>query len=256
MTPNVQAAGPEEACFGFRDVESPNGAWDQVPLTLQDVLHPRLGDKIAHSPLHNRDRDHLFQVFRFKLRGPAHAFAASNLLIDLGLEGVPPVCPDAGCFVGLDHPPDLAASVFRLKPSGGRCLALVEIASPWTRLLDTGIKLDLYHRAEVPLYAVIDHETTEAPRVLRAFRWTPDRYEEMVLEDGWLPMPFLGLSLGMIAGQVACRDLVSGRVIPDHAMASARLDALRRSEAEAREAALRRELDALREQLARLQPPA
>jgi colicin import membrane protein len=59
--------------YGWRDVAQtrPDGsvAWERVPLTLEDVLHPREGDGIPENTRHNDERDYLKNVFRSRLAG-------------------------------------------------------------------------------------------------------------------------------------------------------------------------------------------
>lgn len=54
--------------YGWRYVERelPAGgvAWEQVPLTLEDVLHPQEGDQATHSDLHQRFCVYLYTVFQ------------------------------------------------------------------------------------------------------------------------------------------------------------------------------------------------
>src|SRR5688572_18666539 len=54
--------------YGWRYVERvlSNGSVrvEQIPLTLEDVLHPQEGDQVTHSDLHQRVCVYLFNVFR------------------------------------------------------------------------------------------------------------------------------------------------------------------------------------------------
>ena len=57
--------------LGWRDVcvTLPDGSteWDRVPLTLEDVLHPQLGDHQVLGDPHNIDRNYLQDVLKSRL---------------------------------------------------------------------------------------------------------------------------------------------------------------------------------------------
>ena len=77
---------------------------DQVPLTLEDVLFPEVGDFIVQSTPHNRDLMYLKSVCDSRLAGDPHAEVFSDCRVDWNLPGVRPLGPDIAVFTGLtDH---------------------------------------------------------------------------------------------------------------------------------------------------------
>src|SRR4051812_12404548 len=187
-TPSQAAAAgtPEPFRYGYRYVQRtlPDGSveFDQVPLTLEDVLHPQEGDVIIERRIHEMDCRHLADVFNSRPLGPAFASVTADLLIDWGVEGMRDTSPDIGVFVGLREEPDLEEGTFHLADSGGRCLLVVEVVSPHTRVNDVEHKVRLYHQARVPLYVLIDQEREGGPRRLVAYQWAAGGYAEVALD--------------------------------------------------------------------------
>ncbi len=54
---------------------------EQVPLTLEDVLHPETGDFIVHSDCHETDRMYLTAVMRVRLEPAGVAIVLSDVRI-------------------------------------------------------------------------------------------------------------------------------------------------------------------------------
>jgi len=286
----VETDMPEDFPYGWRYVTLPGrDEPEQVPLTLEDVLHPLEGDVIAERIYHNEDREYLRRAFGSRPVGPPHVHVASDLLTDFGVAGVRNMSPDTAIFVGMREAPDRLTGLLELGSTGGRCLLVAEIVSPDTRVNDVVHKVDLYHRVKVENYVIIDRRRLHLPRFLVGYRWAPDGYEPLPLDDeGRLLVPVVGLRLRVDAeDNLICEDPVTGHAVPRYAQLSqaledlqhrdvereremedviersrrearARLEAeTRASQAESREALHLAEMAILREALARLQgtPP-
>lgn len=76
--------------YGWRyvPVTRPDGATEleQVPLTLEDVLHPQAGDVIPEARYHEAERRYLSDVLNACEIGPPVALVTSDLIIDWGVE--------------------------------------------------------------------------------------------------------------------------------------------------------------------------
>src|SRR5262249_43974076 len=153
--------------------------FDQVPLTLEDVLHPEEGDFIVQSALHKGDWTYLDKVFSTRPLSPPIALVTADLRVDWGVPGLRAHGPDVAVFVGRERAPRLCDGTLYLGEAGGRCLLVVEVVSPDTRDNDTVRKVAHYHQAGVPLYAIIDQEKDDGPRWLTAYRWAPQGYQEV-----------------------------------------------------------------------------
>ena len=167
--------------YGWRYVRitRPDGteALEQVPLTLEDVLHPELGDFIVQTDGHDNDRAYLKSVFKARLSRNRTAAVLSDCRVDWNVPGIRPLGPDVAVFFGVRRFIDWAT--FDVAAEGARPILVIEVTSPETRANDIGIKVDYYHRARVPLYVIADifEETEEERRIeLIGYRRTPARY--------------------------------------------------------------------------------
>src|SRR5579883_1846992 len=97
--------GPDPFRFGWRyvRVQRPDGTEesDQVPLTLEDVLHPEVGDVIVESDPHDSDRAYLKAVAKVRLEDDPTAVVLSDCQVDFDIPGVKPLCPDLAVFLGV-----------------------------------------------------------------------------------------------------------------------------------------------------------
>ncbi len=242
--------------YGWRFVRrlGPHGRedWEQVPLSLEDVLHPQEGDTIPENSVHSGERAYLYSVYGQRLPAGAGNLVLSDTLVNWGVPGIRNHSPDISVFTDLQRPPPERIGVFDLVASGGRCRLAIEIVSPDTRVNDVAYKFDEYYRAGVPLYVIVDQEREDGPRRLRGYQRTPTGYVPIPLDaTGRLPLPFLGLSLGLVDNRLVCYDAQTGAVIGDYRQveeARQAAEAQARQEAEAREAA---EAEARREAEAR-----
>ncbi len=98
-------AEPDLYRYGFRFVRftNPDGTEtvEQVPLTLENVLHPEDGDYIVETDAHDSDRAYLKEAFKVRLDHDRTAVVLSDCLVDWNLPGVKPLCPDVAVFFGV-----------------------------------------------------------------------------------------------------------------------------------------------------------
>jgi colicin import membrane protein len=139
--------------FGWRyvAVRGPDGtqAFDQIPLTLEDVLFPETGDFIAKTDLHDTDTSYLKYVFNARLPSDQQAVAVSDCRVDWNLPGVRPLGPDVAVFFGVKRRRDWAT--LDVAAEGVRPKLVVEVTSISTRSNDLDIKPGDYHRARTAL---------------------------------------------------------------------------------------------------------
>ena len=112
--------GSDPFRYGWRYVRivRPDGTeeLDQVPLTLEDVLHPEVGDVIVESDPHDSDRGYLKAVSKTRLVGDPAAVVLSDCQVDFNIRGVKPLCPDLAVFFGVRRTDRLV----ELQRGGGR----------------------------------------------------------------------------------------------------------------------------------------
>jgi hypothetical protein len=206
----------EEFPYGWRYVRR-GDTLEQVPLTLEDVLHPREGDVIPENTVHALDCRYLAEVFATRPLSPPVGLVTDDLIIDWGVAGIGNHSPDVAVFVGLSHDPGQTGTL-ELASLGGRCELVVEVVSPSTRTHDVVTKLDHYYRVGIPLYVIIDQEEEGGPRWLRAYRHTPAGYVEIAPDgQGRIALPPLGLLLGMREDRPVCFDTTTGEELRDYA---------------------------------------
>jgi Uma2 family endonuclease len=157
--------------------------WDQVPLTLEDILHPQEEDFRVHSEEHQRDLEYAGSSLRHRLAGRAMVFVDHRLLWDdpeLGAHG-----PDV--FVILDRTERVEdGGTFEVAVEGVRPVVIMEVVSPDTRRTDVVTKVEHYHRAGVPFYLIVDTTYRRGRRIrarLIAYRHTPEGYEQIPLNE-------------------------------------------------------------------------
>jgi hypothetical protein len=179
-TPQPPSEEADPYRYGWRCVriEKPHGTvkFNQVPLTLEDVLFPEDGDFIVQSRIHGDDRDYLKCVLRYRLSGDPHAEVLSNIGVDWNLPGVRPLCADIAVFLGLTRRIDWA--ILNVAAEGARPALVVEITSRSTRSNDLGAKFEYYYQAGVSLYVIADATEDARSRRLKllTYRHTPDGY--------------------------------------------------------------------------------
>jgi Uma2 family endonuclease len=214
--------------YGWRYVkesrEDGSEEWRQVPLTLEDVLHPQEEDHIPVRPLHEIDCTYLVGVFRTRPLQPALWWVTLDLRIDWGFPAVGCHSPDIAVFVGLRHEPDLEKGTLDLTTAGGHCVLALEVVSPDRRRVDVVDKFQEYHQVGVPLYIIVDQDGEQGPREIRGYRHTPQGYQLLPLTaEGRLPLPGMGLWLGFHDRRVACFD-ATGKEVGDYTRISEELE--------------------------------
>jgi Uma2 family endonuclease len=234
--------------YGWRYVEriAPDGSvtFDQIPLTLEDVVHPQEGDQVTHSDLHQRICAYLYNVLRGLLSGIPGAVVLHDVRIawddpDLKAHG-----PDLAVIFGVREHKNWSA--FDVAVEGVRPALIIEVTSPETRAVDLMIKLDEYDLAGVEFYVIVDvvqRRGQVAPRLL-GYRRTPTVYAVLSPDaQGRLWIEPLQIWLGAQEQAVVCYD-ASGKPISDYPDLQAALNAetAARIAAEQRIAALEAEL--------------
>jgi colicin import membrane protein len=208
----------EKPFYGWRYINHvrPDGTIEveTVLLTLEDVLHPQEDDVIPENSIHVAERGYLYSVFHDREGRLDHGLVLSDCIVDWGVEGLGNHSPDISVFAGLTARPPDPFGTFRLRPSGGRCLAAIELVSPHTRKTDVVDKPPEYHRAKVPLFVLIDQKLEDGPRELRVFRYAPEAYKEERPER--VLIAELGLWIGLKENRVVCYDAASDEEIGDY----------------------------------------
>jgi Uma2 family endonuclease len=219
--PDSPPANGEPFRYGWRFVRctGPDGNVDlvQVPLTLEDVLHPQEGDVIPEIPRHEQERGYLTWGFRARRPGDPSVVIMSDCLINWGVEGLRNTSPDVSVFFDVQQQPNVDKGTFHVLPSGGRPVLAIELVSTDTRVNDVTHKVREYHQARVPLYVIVDQEREGAPREVIGYRHAPEGYRRIPLDDqGRLLLEPFGLLLGLRDNWVALFDAATGEEVGDY----------------------------------------
>ncbi|MBL8794585.1 MAG: Uma2 family endonuclease [Planctomycetia bacterium] len=226
--------------YGWRYVrnERPDGSveFDQVPLTLEDVLHPQDGDVLPQNTPHDRDWTYLGEVLRGQVADDPTALITSDLIIVWDVPGLKHHSPDLGVIFGV-RDPQAKRSSFSVAEEGVRPALLIEIVSPAYRVNDVVTKVDHYHRAGVPWYVIVDREDMDGPVRLIGYRAEMDGYVQLPLDArGRLWLEPVGVWLGTQGNRVVCYS-ETGEEIGDYVQVTKNLAAAEARAAEAEERA-------------------
>jgi len=223
---------------------------EQVPLTLEDVLHPETGDFIVHSDRHETDRMYLTAVLRARLEPAGVAVVLSDVRIAWDIPDLRPHGPDVMVIPGVAERQDW--STFDAAVEGARPALIIEITSPETRANDLEIKVDHYARAGVAQYVIVDDAgKRRGKRRLRLldYRLEAGAYRPHAPDAaGRVCLAIANLWLGVEGDHVVCYD-ERGVAFGDYATvvrqaAEAAEQAQREAEAREAEAQARQEAEA------------
>ena len=220
--------------YGWRDVPryAPDGTYlgtDQVPLTLDDLLHPQFGDHAANSTVHHAEVSYLTDAFRVRLRGVPNALVASDLGVYWGRSEFSHHSPDVSVILGVRDPATPRAS-FVCATEGTRPTLVVEVVSPDYRENDVSAekKVGHYLTAGVEWYVIVDRlRLADPPRLTGRHRengaWVmmePDA-------EGRLYLPPVDAYLRVRGGRLECVVPETGEVIGDVVGYATQLDEIR-----------------------------
>ena len=240
--------------YGWRYVRRPTpddpDHLEQVPLTLEDVLHPEVGDFIVHSDRHETDRMYLTAVLRARLEAHGRAIVLSDVRVAWDVPDLRPHGPDVMVIPGLRERRDW--STFDVAEEGVRPALMIEITSPETRENDVVWKVAHYARAGVAQNVIVDNIGRRGERQLRFldYRLVGDTYRlQPPDERGWVYLELADLWVGVEGDHVVCYA-DDGTAFGDYATvvqqaAEAEARARAAEEQAQREAAARAEAEAL-----------
>ncbi len=248
VTPGLDgAAEPTDPYrYGWRYVCRTGAAgrtvWEQVPLTLEDVLHPQEGDFVIQNDAHHRRCIYLYDVFSARLAADPSAVVLSDVLIAWDVPGLKAHGPDIAVILGVRERKDWGT--FEVADEGVRPALIVEVTSPETARLDRVTKLRQYARARVPLYIIVDTARRRRQPVLRllGYRLEAAGYAPLAPDErGWLWLEPVRCWLGIQENEIVCYD-EAGQPLGDYPALAMALAA----EQEARNVAERAQAEAER----------
>jgi len=151
---------------------------DPIPLTFEDLLHPRVGDFIVQNIAHINTCRHLSNVFRSRLADDPSAVVLTDVRVDFNIPNVRGLGPDVAVFLGAT-PTDDDYGTLDVAARDARPILVVEITSKATKKVDLAAKIDYYYRAGVPTYVIANVRRKRGRRVatIEPYRLGADGYE-------------------------------------------------------------------------------
>jgi len=197
--------------YGWRFVPRPTPDdpqhLEQVPLTLEDVLHPDVGDFIVHSDRHETDRMYLTAVLRARLEASGAAIVLSDVRIAWDIPDLRPHRPDVMVIPGVAERQDW--STFEVAVEGARPALIIEITSPETRVNDVQRKVVHDARAGVAQYVIVDRIGQGRARRVRLldYRLAGGVYRRCAPDAvGRVHLTIANLWLGVAEDHLVCYD--------------------------------------------------
>lgn len=255
--------------YGWRDIvtELADGTVrnERFPLTLEDILHPQVGDFRVHTNDHERFCAYLYDVFSAAVANRDGAVVLHDVRLDWGHHEIKPHGPDVAVIFDVEAKQDW--STFRCQDEGTKPTIVVEVTSPKTRNVDLVNKLEEYQDVGLPFYFIVDNMKRRGRKARRLLG-----YE--LTEDGYMPLPLdkqgriwiapLNIALGLEGLELYCYD-EDGQQIGDYVAINQRLEVAEqraedaesraakemeaRLDAEAKLAEMQAELEQLRRQM-------
>lgn len=201
--------------------------WDQVPLTLVDVLHPEEGDFIVQNAAHTRRCRYLADVLSTQLASEPSTVVPHDMRVDWGVPEIRPHGPDIVVLTGVRAWRDW--STFRVKEEGAEPALVIEVTSPSTAGLDRDTKLNQYEQIGIPTYIIVDAVggSDDAPPRLVGYQLVAGRFQPLPPDEhGRLWLAAVRTWLGVEGDEIICYD-ESGERLGDYAALTAALSAER-----------------------------
>jgi Uma2 family endonuclease len=263
IRPGPPPAGPSEEedpyRYGWRYLRKklPDGTEtvDIVPLSYEDLLYPEEDDFVVQKPPHFTDTIYCHYSLKAFYADQPSVVVLSDCRVDWGVAGVRPLGPDVLVLFAVRE--WRQQGTFRIAEEGGEPVLVMEIASPSTRDHDWERKPDLYYRAGVQKYVILDRGPDgEDPAQLSGFQRGA---------TGWVPLPPdaqgrldlapVGLLLGIEDDRPWLYNAATGERLPDHTEALQALAETKQKRMDA-EATLQQEAQARADAEAKLQQEA
>ena len=224
--------------YGWRYVRTPQPDGtvriEEVPLRKEDLLYPEEEDFVVQKPPHSRDSIYLATALDTFYAADGSVVVLFDCRVDWGgVGGVRPLGPDVTVLFDVHEWRE--QGTFRIAEEGGRPVLVIEVSSPNTWVNDVGPKIDLYYRAGVQRYVIVDRGPKgEDPVQLTGYERGPDWWERLLPDaQGRLSLAPLPLLIGVEDDRPWVYDARSGERLLGHT----ELVQARAEEAQARAAA-------------------
>ena len=234
-------------CYGWREIprtlSNGNTIYERVPLTLEDILHPQVGDFRMHTEEHERFCAYLYNVLTAQVANDPTAIILHDVRVAWAHSEIKPHGPDISVIFNVDQRQDW--STFSEIDGSTKPSLIIEVTSPGTYFVDLESKFEHYAEVGVEWYVIVDIAIRRDMPVKRlvGYQLTANGYEPITPNaNGWLWLAPVKLWLGWDREDIACYD-EAGNLKENYTdLMNARLKAEERvsQEAQARTAAEQR----------------
>jgi Uma2 family endonuclease len=143
----------------------------EIPLTADDLLNPRVGDHVVQNNRHAVLSILLYEMLKRRYEAMADVMVCFDMKIRWGVRGLRSPAPDVAVIPGV-HDRDKLRRSFHVKKERAFPSLVVEVVSGETeddeqRCTDYVKKVDLYERAGVLEYVIVDPQTHLEQPLLR-----------------------------------------------------------------------------------------
>lgn len=158
------SADPFRYGYRWRSVRLPNGEIDQdmIPLTADDLLDPQLGDKVTQGGQHFSLVLLLAGMLRRHFEPREDIYVAGDMKMLWRIRGLKEPAPDIAVIPGVRRKPDPEPDSWDVVREGARPCLIIELVSSKdaeTRRNDYEKKVEIYRRAGIPEYLILDPPT-------------------------------------------------------------------------------------------------
>jgi Uma2 family endonuclease len=204
--PSLPNVDPFRYGWRWQRVRLSNGevTEQQIPLTLDDLLDPQLGDEVTQSEPHFDFLLLLATLLREHYRSRADVLVAGDMKMLWGLPGLKQPSPDIAVVMGVRRKHDPERGSFDAIKEGALPCLIIEIVSAIdseVRRNDYEKKVKIYQQVGIPEYLILDPPTpfTKGRLLWTGYRLGSDgRYRRIAPDrDGRLLSETTGLLFGV-----------------------------------------------------------
>ena len=197
--------------YGWREIPRtlPNGQkiYERIPLTLEDIIHPQVGDFRMQSAEHEQICTYLRGLFRERFANDPTTIVLGDVLVAWATHDMRGHGPDVAVIFNVQQKQNW--STFHEAFEGTKPSLIIEVTSPSTYSVDLETKVAHYAKVGVEWYVIVDiviRRDMPSKRLL-GYQLTEAGYKPFEPnQKGWLWLAPVNLWLGWRGEDIACYD--------------------------------------------------
>ncbi|NJL66768.1 MAG: Uma2 family endonuclease [Oscillatoriales cyanobacterium RU_3_3] len=199
-----------ECGWRTEEIVQPDGstAFEMIPLTEEEFLHPEEGYHLPNSTFHDRIAGDIKDILTRRYLNDPTTAVFGDLIIRWEIANFKDHCPDT-CVVFNVQEKDRVRTEFLVNSEGTRPCLVVEVVSPRYRKADREIKVRQYARAGVQEYIIFDRRRVRNQVLdeVLGYRLIDNVYVPITPDDeGRILCETVGLLVGLHDGEVVVVD--------------------------------------------------